>query len=705
MEETRYSFCRLCEGACGLKLRVDNDRITAIEPDHDNPLSRGFICVKGARATEILDDPRRVLHPMHRTGADWTTASWDEALTAVAGGLNRIRDTDGPDAIALYIGNPTAMSSVATFAATSFLRSLGSTRQYSAMSLDNINKFWVAEEMFGDKSFILQRDWEAARYMLVLGHNPRVSIFGQLATRPRGLEEVRQAQAQGGRLVLVDPRRTETASIADEHLGIVPSTDVFFLLALLNTIIEEKLQDAAFISSYCKNFDDLAALVRPFTADGVAGITGLDADTIRRVAREFAAAPGAFAVGNTGVTQQRFAVVNEWAIEALNAITGNIDRPGGVFFNPGVVDEPHAKRVIERDRPSRIGGYARILGEHPVVTLADEILTPGDGQIKALIVTAGNPLATGADVERLRHAFATLELLVVIDLYRSPTAAMAHWLLPATTFFERKDTNIQFTRHTPFPFIQYTDRIVRPRGEAREEWEIFRGLHAGVGTPFLGSARHEERAAALGVGYDLEAFYEEFLARRGKVGLAEVKAHPHGLKLGDKPIGVFRRLLDESGRKIDLAPKSIGQIIPTLHDVDSPAAYPLRLISRRALRSVCSWAHFAEERNQLEISPADASARALVTGESARIRNATGAIITTVKVTDRVRDGVVSLQYGLARGVRAAGRDDEVTMNVLVPSDSACDPLTGMPTFNGIAVEVERTNEKVTPSKKERIRP
>lgn len=705
MAETRYSFCRLCEGACGLKLRVEGDRVIAVEPDRDNALSRGFICVKGARSAEILDDPRRVLHPLRRTGADWAETSWDEAFAAIGQDLNRIREAHGPDAIALYIGNPTAMSSVAAFTASAFLRSLGSSRQYSAMSLDNINKFWVAEEMFGDKSFILQRDWEAARYMLVLGHNPRVSIFGQLSTRPRGLEDVRQAQAQGGRLVLVDPRRTETANVADEHLAITPGTDAFFLLALLNTIIAESRHDTAFIARYCKNFDTLARLVRPVTAEAAAGVTGLDADTIRRVARAFSDASGAFALGNTGVTQQRFAVVNEWAIEALNAITGNIDRPGGAFFNPGVVDEPHAKRVIERDRRSRIGGYARILGEHPVVTLAEEILTPGDGQIKALIITAGNPLATGVDIQRLRQAFAALELLVVIDLFRSPTADTAHWLLPATTFYERKDTNIQFTRHMPFPFVQFTDRIVPPRGEAREEWEIFRGLHAGVGTPFLGSAHHERRAAALGSGYDLEAFYDEFLARRGKLGLAEVKAHPHGVKLGDKPIGAFRKILDESGGRIDLAPDSIAAIVPTRPDFASNAAYPLRLISRRAVRSVCSWTHFDEGPNQLEISPADADARALVSGQSVRIRSTTGAIIASVKITDRVKDGVVSLQYGLSRGVRMAGSQEEATMNVLVPSDSDCDPLTGMPTLNGIAVEVELANEKIVPTKRERIDP
>ena len=619
---------------------------------------------------------------MRRGAAGWERAGWDTALTDIAERLRRIIEESGPDAVALYLGNPSAMSAVTAYVASAFLRSLGSTRRYSSMSLDNMNKFFVAEEMFGDKSFILQRDWENADYMLVLGHNPLVSVFGQLSSRPRGLADIRNARAKGGRLVLVDPRRTETAAVADEHLRITPGTDAYFLLALLNTIIAESLCDAAFIARYCVGFDEIRGIVGAFTPESVAPATGIDGATIRRIAREFAAARCAFALGNTGLTQQRLATVNEWAIEALNALTGNIDRAGGAYFNPGVVDEPRPKQMIEWDRRSRIGGYPLLLGEYPAATLADEILTPGDGRIRALIVTAGNPVSTGADVARLREAFGTLDLLVVIDVKQTATTDYAHWLLPATTFFERKDINIAFTRHTPFPFVQYTDRVVEPLGDAREEWQIFRALHREIGTPFLDRAGTDDA-------YDPEAFFEDFLAARGRIGLDEVKAHPHGLKLGGTPIGAFRALLDKRSRKIDLAPKSIVRTIPSGGPIKSAATpdFPMLLISRRNLRSLCSWLHQSDQAmpaNRLEISPTDARALGIADGARVWVISRTGRLGAVVRLTDAVSAGVVSLQFGFP-----AGPDSRDTMNVLVDAVEGCDALTGIPTLNGIPVRIE----------------
>jgi anaerobic selenocysteine-containing dehydrogenase len=691
--ETRHTFCRLCEGACGISVHVADDRVLDVEPDPLNPLSRGFICIKGKNSHRIVDDPARILAPQRQRDGRWMTETWESAFAEIGAALTRIKDARGPDAIALYIGNPSAMSSTATYTASAFLRSLGSTRQYSAMSLDNTNKFVVAELMFGDKSFILQRDWEDAAYMLLLGTNPRVSIFGQLQTRPRGLEEVRIARGRGARLVLVDPRRTETATIADEHLAITPGTDTFFLLALIATIIAERLYDAAFIDNYCHGLERLRSAVAEFTAESVAACTNIPAEVIRRVAREFAHANGAFALGNTGLTQQRHATVNEWAISALNAMTGNIDRAGGAFYNPGVVDEPHPKKTIDNTRPSRIGNYPRVLGEYPASTLADEILTPGKGQIRALIVVAGNPLATGVDTDRLRTAFKALELLVVVDLFRSTTAELAHWLLPATTFYERKDLNIQFTRHTPFPFIQHTDRMVEPRGQAREEWEIFRGLHAAVGTPFLNNPEADRLATERGAEFDVDAFYSTFLKARGHISLEEIKKHPHGVKLGDKPIGAFRRLLERRGMRIDLLPAPIRELLPSPREVTSlsSAEYPLLMVSRRNLRSVCSWFHIGDAKdrsNYVEMNARDADRLGVAPGSTVRVRSATGEVVAPVKVTDEIREGVVSLQYGLDRQVRSADGRVETTMNRLVAGDANCDRLTGMPTLNGIPVRI-----------------
>ncbi|MGH9806919.1 MAG: molybdopterin-dependent oxidoreductase, partial [Terriglobia bacterium] len=408
-----------------------------------------------------------------------------------------------------------------------------------------------------------------------------------------------------------------------------------------------------------------------------------------------------FVLGNTGVTQQRHATVNEWAICVLNAISGNIDRPGGAYYNPGVVDDPHPKSIIDHHHPSRIGNYPRVLGEYPAATLADEIQTPGEGQLRALIVVAGNPLATGTDTARLRAALQTLDLLVVVDLYRSTTAVLAHWLLPAASFYERKDLNIQFTRHTPFPFIQHTDRVVAPRGEAREEWDIFRGLHAAVGTPFLDNPKADRLAAERGADFDIDVFYADFLQTRGRISLEEIKRHPHGIKLGDKPIGAFREIIERRGIRIDLLPEPVRALMPPVSEIGSLASaeYPMLLISRRNVRSVCSWFHLGsqkEDGNYVEINTRDADRLGIAPRSMVQLRSVAGAINTPAKITDAVNEGVVCMQYGLERNVSGADTGASTTMNHLVASNANCDRLTGMPTLNGIPVRVAPLSTSTT---------
>ncbi len=696
----KITFCRICECACGLKVRLTDGKVTDVAPDPDNPLSRGFICIKGANAAGLVHHPSRLLHPLRRRITGWERATWETAFSEIGRRLRAIREENGADAIALYLGSPGSMSAVAYFVASAFLRSLGSSRQFSSMSLDSASKPFVAEEMFGDRSFVLQKDWENAKYMLVFGHNPRASGFGQMSTRPRGLDEVRAARAKGGRLVLVDPKRTETAGLADEYFQIVPATDVFLLLALLNVVIAERRCHDGFIDRYCDRFEVLVRVVAEFTPERVARVTGIPAATVRRIAREFATAGGAFAMGNTGVTQQRHSTVAEWAIQALNAITGNIDRPGGLFYNPGAIDEPRPKRTIEWDRPSRIRGYPRVLGEHPTSTLADEILTPAMGtggeQIRALLVVAGDPLTNGPDVMRLRKAIGSLEFLVAVDLFMSRTAECADWVLPATTFLERSDLNITITRHMPFPFIQYTERVVEPQGEARDEWAIFQGLHAAVGTPFLNNGALAGRLTTPGAdGPTVEAFFDDFLRRRGRASFDQVKANPHGVRLGGTPIGEFRRALERRAQKIDLAPETIIRAMPRLESIATATApdYPMRLISRRDLRCVGSWLLGDVGGNTLEMNPADAGTLGVSSGGRVRVRSRTGEIAVAVELSDAVPPGVVTMQFGLARGVTMPGGNEDVPWNILVDSEEACDEVTGMPTLNGIPVRVEAIDE------------
>src|SRR3954449_3938471 len=462
--EERFTFCRICEAHCGLVATVDGGRLERLRPDPQHPLSHGYACPKGIAMTEVQNAPDRVLHPLRRG----ERVGWNEALGEIGARLRDVRERHGSDAIGWYMGNPGGSSYSHTLWSKGFVDALGSPHYYTAGSQDVNNRFAARALMYACPLRVPIPDLERTSFLLMVGANPFVSN-GSVLSAPRVRDRLRAIVARGGRVVVVDPRRTETAR-AFEHLPVRPDTDAWLLLSLLHVV---------------GRASPLGPLAAPFSPEATAERTGIPAERCRALARDLAAAPSAAIYGRTGSCLGRFGTLVAFLLDALAAVTGNLDRAGGNLFAKPAVDiervaAPFGLASYGRRR-SRVGGFPDVLGQMPAGVMADEIETAGRGQLRALIVSAGNPLVSVPDPKRLRAAFGKLDLLVSIDLLVNEPGRHAAFVLPATTWLEREDVPVAFLPFFIRPFVQWTDAVVDPPGEARQEWQVVEALARELG--------------------------------------------------------------------------------------------------------------------------------------------------------------------------------------------------------------------------------
>jgi anaerobic selenocysteine-containing dehydrogenase len=721
--EQKTTFCRVCEAYCGLVATVEDGRITELRPDPAHVASHGYACPQGLAAHEVTHDPDRLLHPMKKVDGAWQRISWEQAIAEIALRLNRIRREHGPHAIALYVGNPAGYSYSHRIGASSWMGALGSRNSYGAGSQDNLADFLASKLLYG--SFFLQPIPDVARtsFLLLVGTNPAVSQ-GTLVSMPDAKRRLRAIRARGGKVVVVDPRRSETARLATEHHFVRPDSDAFLLLAMIQTILAEGLEAREFVARHTAGVERLRAVTASFPPELAARRTGIDADTIRRLAREFARAPGACAAGR--VVCGRFGTLAAWSLEVLNVVTGNLDRAGGSLFSEGIVDMVGLPSRVGLEtygtHRSRVGDHPGVLGELPAGVLAEEITTPGPGQVRALVVSAGNPVLSTAEGPTLAAAMAQLECTVALDLYLSETASLADYVLPCTTFFERDDIPFFDAQLMTDPFGQWAEALVPPQGEAKSEWEIYVRLSDAMGLPFLNS-----RLAAAGrrllrlFGRDVDVrwladamvrwgpYGDRYLPWRRGVSLAELAKHPHGLELPALRGGILRRKLRTRDRKVHLWSSRLDAEIARLRraaEEPDDLEYPLRLIGRRDMRSNNSWLHNVprlmrgDRCHRLRVHPDDAARIGLADGGRAVVRSPFAALEVDVRVTDEVMPGVVSLPHGWGHtyptGTRVATRDPGANCNALIDR-RAIEPLSGMAFLNGFPVAVERAPGHVTP--------
>jgi len=710
--EQVVTFCRICEAHCGMVATVDDGVVTKLRPDPDHPLSRGYACPKGIAMTEVQNDPDRVLHPLKRKpGGSFERVSWAAAMADIGARLRTLRDERGPDSIGWYMGNPGAFSYSHTLWVKGFLDGLGSRHYYSAGSQDVNSRFAASALLYGTPLLVPIPDLQRTKFLFMLGANPMVS-HGSVLTAPRVREQLHEITGRGGRVVVVDPRRTETAR-QFEHVAVAPDTDAWLLMAMLQVIFTEGLADEAFLAEHAHGAERLRELVEPHDPASVAGRTGVEAETTAALARDFAAAHGAAAYGRTGSCLGRFGTLVGFLIDALNAVTGNLDRPGGaVFGRPAIALDDIGHRFgldTYGKLRSRFGDFPDVLGNLPASLMPQEIETPGDSQIRALFVSAGNPVLSVPDGDALERALEKLDLMVALDFYVNETSRHADYILPATTFLERDDVPVAFLGFYTKPFIQTTEPVVPPAGEAREEWEVIDELSRALGVqPYsvpplrtlgrlgvrLSPRRLVDTLLRLGPEGDL------FGARRSGLSLGKLRKRPHGIVLHDEiPTGVLGERVRHDDGRLHLAPDDIVAEVRRLESTGgADPAFPLRLIGMRELRSHNSWMHNSPllmrggRTHALRVHPDDAAAHGLEDGGEARLESKSGAVTVPVKVTEEMTRGTVALPHGWGHrgGWRLANRNAGTNVNVLASGDADdLERLAGMAFLNGIPVRLE----------------
>jgi len=727
VSEEKITYCRICEVYCGMIATVEDGRVIRLRPDREHVVSRGYCCPKGIAFNEVTHDPDRILHPLKKTASGWEEISWQQAITEIAGRLNRIRSERGTDSIALYTGNPSGYSYSHRIASSSWIQAIGSRNSYGAGSQDNLADFLASKLLYGACFRQPIPDVARTRYLLVVGTNPVVSqgTLVHMVDAKRALVAVRE---RGGKVVVIDPRRTETAQIASEHHFIRPDSDVFLLLAMLGTIFDEGLEDGEFLARHVTGVDWFREQLRDFTPELAESQSGIPASVIRGLAREFATAEGACAYGR--VVCGSFGTLAAWSLELLNIVTGNLDSPGGSVFSEGLIDLAAITAMMGLDgygkHRSRVRGLPGVLGELPSGVLVEEITTPGKGQIRALVVTAGNPVLSIPNGPALAAAMPQLECSVALDIYMSETAALCDYILPCTTALEREDFPVFHTNLMTEPYAQWTEPVIPPQGEARQEFEIFSLLGDTMGLPFANSrVASAVRKLLKLAGSDFSPrwlidlmirsgrFGDWFLPGRNGFTLAELARHPHGIRLGPLRTGILREKLRTRGRRIHLRNSDIehelSRLAETLRATTSAAragdAFPFRLIGRRDARSNNSWLHNVphlmrgERCHRLRIHPSDAARIGLAEGDRAVVRSTVTTLDVEVKLTDEVMPGVVSLPHGWGEGFatnrRIAAGDPGPNCNALI-DQQRIEPLAGMSFLNGFPVAVERAHPAVT---------
>jgi anaerobic selenocysteine-containing dehydrogenase len=719
MRSTVYRTCNLCEAMCGMAITVDDGRITRIEGDAEDVLSRGHICPKGPAMKELLEDPDRVRRPLRksRSGA-FEPTSWDSALDEAAERLAAVQAAHGKDAAAIYWGNPLAHNHGGVLMSQLFATVLGSRNRFDSNSADANPKLFACERMFGDMAAITVPDIDRTDFFLMLGANPLASngsimSMGDVRGRIKGIRE------RGGRLVVVDPRRTETAKAADVHLPIRPGTDAALVAGMLNVLFSRGFVDEAAVGRVATGLADLRAAVTPFSPERAARITGIDAHVLVDLAKDFAQAKRAVCYGRIGVCHSKSSATTSWLIEALNVVTGNFDRPGGMMFPTPAVDLSGVVRMLGvggagRFR-SRVKGLPEVGGMLPAATLADEIETPGKGQIKALVTLAGNPVSSLPNGPRLDRAFSGLDFMVSIDLYINETTRHAHLILPPRPALARGHYDLILHAVAVRNTAKWSEPVVAPDPDSKDDWEILQALSAR-----LAKARG---GAAVAAGALLDLFGSvsaekavDMLLRMGPYGdkmvpfkdglsLAKLKKAVHGVDLG--PLVPSRTVrVRKPGARADLASPDVLSDLRRVGEELERAAEGLVLIGRRHVRSNNSWMHNCPslvkgpDRAALLIHPQDASARGLSNGGQARVKSRVGEVTASVQVTDEVMPGVVSLPHGFGhQGVkdtlRVAGAVAGPSMNVLT-DDSVVEPLTGTAVLTGTPVTVEALESAAT---------
>ena len=712
-EEYVKTICKVgaCEPQCGLVLEIKDGILNAVKPDTSHPISQGYMCLKANAVPEYQNDPDRLLFPERGATEGRERVSWSVATSEIGQKLRHIADKYGPNAIATYWGN--AADTTGMVAANTLCSGMGSPNSFNVLSLEYTDRGAVAERVLGDQTLILQPDADNTHFALLLGTNPLVTQgMTLLQRRPRIGMDLKNVSQRGGKVVVVDPRVTETSRIADLHIMIKPGTDLFLLLAMIQRILTTNRCDSDFLERYTTGVAQWLDIAKTIDLQWASQITGVAVETIVQVADNFAEAKSAFATTRVGVQTSHNTTLTEWAVLTLNAITGNIDRPGGVYLNPGAIDNTrliHTFTKRKNSAVSRLGGYPQIFGGPPATVFSDDVLSDDPDRIRALIVIAGNPVMSFPDTRKIEKALKRLDLLVCIDIYRSDTGSFAHYNLPAATIYEKGGLHVLTQPFEPYPFAEWRKKVVEPRGEARAEWDIARDIARAAKIPFLNNPTIDAVDKILG--WFGKCFTEKHFAQilflssmaRKRISINRLIKSDEGIKFGDIEWGKFLQSgLLTHDKKIHLAPCDLVEGLKEAISAppSTSSEFPMMLISGgRRLASFNSWTHNLPslarklKGNHAILNRLDAQKLDIQDGTKIRIISPTNAICIQVELSDDIRCGVIVVHqfwgHHYDSSQTTAKKTPGVNVNLL-HSDKIRDKFCGMPIFNGTPCRVEK---------------
>lgn len=707
MAQIHHRTCNLCEAMCGLLISTEGSAITELRGDDDDPLSRGHLCPKAYGLKDIHEDPDRLRRPLKRTGDRWEEISWEQAFDETASRLAAIQKEHGRDSVAVYQGNPTVHNHGSMTHGQIFIRALRTKNRYSATSLDQLPHMLAALMMFGHQLLMPVPDVDRTDLFIIFGANPLASN-GSLMSAPGIKNRIQGIKTRGGRVVVIDPRLTETAELADQHLFIRPGTDALLMLAMLQVITAEQLSKPGALAAITNGLEKLPALVKPFTPEAVSPATGIDPDAIRTLARELARSKAAAIYGRVGVSTQEFGGLATWLLHVLQIVTGNLDRPGGsMFTNPAIDVVAGATKLGQAGhfglRKSRVRGLPEFGGEYPAAVLAEEIDTEGEGRIRALVTSCGNPVLSSPNGRRLDAALDQLDFMVSIDIYLNETTRHAHLILPPTFALEHSHYDLAFHTLAVRNTAKWSAPVFERPDYARHDYEIFaelasrleaktslQKLFAPVKKSVMSSMLTPDAILDLGLRFGPH-----------KLSLSKLKDAPHGIDLGALEPCLPARL-NSKNKRIDLLPeiyvKDLARLEQRMPELASSNG-ELALIGRRELLSNNSWMHNSarftkgKSRCTLRMHPDDAKRLGIdAAAAQVNIRSAAGELIADLELSKEMMPGVVSMPHGYGHdrpGIRmgVASKKPGVSVNDLT-DEGFVDQLTGNISFSGVPVHI-----------------
>ncbi len=697
--ETKYRTCNLCEAICGLEIKVENNKVLSIKGDELDTFSRGHICPKAVSLKDLHEDPDRLKKPLIKKEGKWETVDWDEAIKFAARSLVDVQIQHTKDAVAVYQGNPSVHNLGTSLFSPDFVRSIKTKNRYSATSVDQLGHHLAADYMLGNGLSVPVPDINRTDYWVIMGGNPMVSN-GSLMTAPDIRGRMREIQERGGKIVVIDPRFTETSEKADQHIYVKPGTDIYVLLGMIRYVIEKDLIVLDHLKDSIDELDikQIQEAVSPYTIDKISTYTGISADTLVSLMVEFTSASKAVMYGRLGVSASKHGGLCHWAINTLNILTGNFDQEGGAMLANAAVNVTSKKYPAPRFGRwySRVRKLPEYAGELPSATMAEDILEPGEGQIKAMITSCGNPVLSVPNGRKLDEAFESLEFMLSIDIYLNETTRHADVILPPATGLETAHYPIGFHNLAIHNTANYSDAAVEKEEGMLFDWEIFSRLKKEI-QEYREVKTGEQKPESQEFTMDQKL---EFLLQFGphKLSLEELKKNPHGLDLGPLDSQLPKRLLTTDG-KLHIFPDVYANGLKELQNDTVDTESPFLLIGRRNLRSNNSWLHNIHRMIKgpntctAMLNTKDAAEYNIKSGDQIRIKSRVAEVEIEAEVTDEIMQGTISIPHGWGHdreGIRmqTAAAKAGVSFNDLA-DDQLVDALSGVSVINAIPVSIE----------------